>query len=32
MGLVNIEDVSEIIGQVGVEARYNGLSCEGTVK
>lgn len=32
MGLVNIEDVSEIIGHVGVEARHNGLNCEGTVK
>lgn len=32
MGLVNTEDVSEIIGQVDVEARYDGLNCDGKVK
>lgn len=32
MGLVNIEDVSDVLGQVGIEAKYNGLNCEGKVK
>lgn len=32
MEVISIEDVSDVLGQVGIKARYNGLNSERKVK